>query len=125
MKKLRVKEYEVVSLKIIVFNHYKEYQIFLKMQQTDFKEQPKSNISNRKPTKKRSSSSIIGNVFDAPVNSKSDLSMNDSSTNRNRGSVESDQSINMPLDNGVRCHQVLEWDDPLEDRPITFRIRDF
>ena len=71
----------------------------------------------------------MGNVFDAPINTKSDISMNDSSTNRNRDSLasnqQSDDSFNVITDNGVRSHKVLDWEDPLEERPITFRIRDF
>ena len=85
-------------------------------------EQNNSNNQTR-PTQKNSSDLLIENLNDGPLIMKSDISMNDSSTNRNRGSIA--ESINLITEKEVRCHHVLEWNDPFEDRPITFRIRDF
>jgi hypothetical protein len=61
-------------------------------------------------------------------NSRGENINNDYLSNRQGGSITSNQpssESNGATDNGVPCLQVLEWDDALDERPIVFRIRDY
>lgn len=62
------------------------------------------------------------------VNPFSDNAHNEYLNNRYGGSMSSNQPSSESLgvtDKGVQCMQVLDWEDPLDERPIVFRIRDY